>query len=64
MISPPTTARAIGARSSAPAPIPSARGSIPKIIASVVIRMGRSLVLPAVITASVRSIPRLCSTFA
>ena len=54
----------MGARSSAPAPIPSARGSIPKIIASVVIRMGRSLVLPAVITASARSIPRVCNTFA
>jgi len=37
---------------------------MPKIIASVVIRMGRSLVLPAVITASVRSAPRDCSTFA
>ena len=36
VINPPMTALAIGARASAPAPMASARGSIPKIIATVV----------------------------
>jgi hypothetical protein len=54
---PPTTARAIGARISAPAPIPNATGSIPKIMASVVMRSA-GVSCAAVITASRRSIPR------
>ncbi len=61
---PPTTARAIGARISPPAPSASASGIIPKIIASVVIMIGRSRVRPAVMTASRRSIPRDRRTFA
>ena len=63
MISPPTTARAIGARNSAPSPIAKNNGSMPKIMAVVVIRMGRSRVRPAVISASRRSMPRWRSTF-
>ena len=62
-MSPPTTARAIGARISAPSPIAKNSGSMPKIIAVVVMRMGRSRVRPAVTSASRRSRPRPRSTF-
>ena len=57
------TARPSGARISAPWPSPRASGSMPKIIASVVIMIGRSRVRPAVMSASRRSIPPLRRTF-
>ena len=58
-MSPPITARAIGARNSAPAPSASASGSMPKIIASVVITIGRSRIAPGVDERLVaRSCPR------
>jgi hypothetical protein len=60
----PMTARAIGARNSAPDPSASARGSIPKTIAEVVITIGRSLVRPASMIASRRPRPRPRSTLA
>jgi hypothetical protein len=60
---PPTTARAIGARNSAPSPSAKNSGSMPKIIAVVVIRIGRSRVRPAVTSAARRSRPRRRSTF-
>lgn len=46
VINPPMTARAIGARCSAPSPMANARGSIPKIIATVVMMIGRNLMRP------------------
>ena len=51
------TARAIGARISAPAPIAKASGSMPKIIASVVMTIGRRRVEPALMSASSRGVP-------
>ena len=51
------TARAIGARISAPAPIANASGSMPKIIASVVMTIGRRRVVPALSSASLRDMP-------
>ena len=54
-MSPPITARAMGARISAPAPIAKARGSMPKIMARVVITMGRRRVEPALMRASLRA---------
>ena len=48
----------MGARISAPCPRARAKGSIPNIMARVVIKIGRSLVRPAAIRASRRSIPR------
>ncbi len=60
---PPTTARAIGARNSAPSPSAKNSGSMPKIIAEVVIRIGRSRVRPALISAVRRSIPCARRTF-
>ena len=58
-MSPPITARAMGARISAPAPRAKARGSMPKIMARVVMTIGRSRVEPALMSA--RSRPRPCS---
>ena len=52
------TARAIGARISAPAPIAKASGSMPKIMASVVMTIGRRRVEPAWISASSRGSAR------
>ena len=52
VINPPMTAMAIGAWDSDPDPTPIAIGSMPKIIESVVIRMGLSLSLPPSQTAS------------
>ncbi len=63
VISPPITARAIGARISPPDPTPSASGSMPKIIAAVVMMMGRRRVRPAWMMAARRSRPRPRSTF-
>ncbi len=54
---PPITARAIGARISPPSPSASAVGSIPKIIARVVMMIGRSRICPASISAVRRSPP-------
>ncbi len=48
---------AIGALISAPGPSARARGSIPNIMAAVVIMIGLSLVLPAFISACLRSSP-------
>ena len=62
-MSPPITARAIGARISAPWPRARASGVMPKIIASVVIMIGRSRVLPAVTSAVRRSMPPRLRTF-
>src|SRR5262249_48309950 len=45
--SPPTTARPSGLRESAPAPSPSAIGSTPRIVVSVVIRIGRKRIREA-----------------
>ena len=56
-MSPPITARAIGARASAPAPRASASGIMPKIIATVVMMIGRSRIRPACSSASARSFP-------
>lgn len=47
---PPTTAIANGCNNSAPAPIASASGSIPKIAASEIIRTGRKRRLPITAT--------------
>ena len=63
-MSPPITARAIGARISAPAPIANASGSMPKIIASVVITIGRRRVEPALTSASLRERPSRRAWFA
>ncbi len=62
VMSPPITARPMGARISAPWPMPRASGSMPKIMARVVIMMGRSRVRPAVMSAARRSIPCRRST--
>ena len=45
--SPPMMATAMGARNSAPSPNPSAMGSMPRIVADVVMRIGRSRIGPA-----------------
>ena len=57
VISPPITHTAIGARVSPPSLIASATGSMPKIIAAVVITIGRSRMMPASISASVERLP-------
>ena len=61
---PPTTAMPSGLRDSAPAPRPSAIGRMPKMVASVVIRIGRSRMLAAPATASSSGIPRARRWFA
>jgi hypothetical protein len=55
---PPITVIAIGARTSAPSPIPSAIGSSPSMVVSLVIRMGRRRILPASMMASRFDRPR------
>ena len=59
VISPPITARAIGARCSAPSPIASASGIMPKIIATVVMMIGRRRMRPTFSSALCRSTPLL-----
>src|SRR6185369_6931381 len=54
---PPMTARASGFWSSAPAPRPSARGSRPKRVQRVVIRIGRRRTRAAWATASAKGSP-------
>ena len=61
---PPTTARAMGARISAPAPSARNKGNMPPIMAKVVMRMGRSRVMPALMSASVRFMPSFCNWMA
>ena len=55
---PPMTAIAMGERNSAPAPRPSALGTMPAIIAIVVMMIGRARFLPASTIAFVRGMPR------
>ncbi len=50
-VKPPMTEIAKGALASAPSPIPSARGSKPRIVVKLVIKIGLSLVFPATTTA-------------
>ena len=57
VINPPITARAIGALASAPAPMASASGSMPKIIATVVMMIGRRRIRPAESSEAARSPP-------
>ena len=57
VMSPPTTARAMGARISAPAPRARNRGSMPPIMAKLVMRMGRSRTVPARMMAWRREMP-------
>ena len=64
VIRPPITARAIGARNPPPSPIPMAMGSMPKIMASVVITMGRRRTRPASMSAVRRSAPACLRSFA
>ena len=61
MITPPITAWPIGARCSEPSVSANASGTMPKIIASVVIRIGRSRTRAACSSASVRSMPGCCT---
>ncbi len=56
-MTPPITAWPIGARCSEPSVSASASGSMPKIIASVVIRIGRSRTCAACSSAAERSMP-------
>ncbi len=51
------TATPIGERVSAPSPTPNATGTMPKTIAKVVIKMGRSLTGPASLMAALRERP-------
>jgi hypothetical protein len=63
-VKPPIMARAIGAYCSAPVPSFIARGIMPMMVASDVIRIGRSRTLQAVMTASFGESPcdsRLCA---
>ena len=64
VMTPPMIARPMGACCSAPSPRPSASGSMPKIIAVVVMRIGRSRIWPAASSASSRLMPRRCPWFA
>jgi hypothetical protein len=57
VITPPMIARPIGACCSAPSPRPSASGSMPNVIAAVVIRIGRRRTWPAASRASLRLMP-------
>ena len=61
---PPITARDIGARKPPPSPSASALGSMPAIIASVVIMIGRSRTWPASTSARNRSVPSRRRSFA
>jgi hypothetical protein len=62
--SPPITAIAIGARNSPPEPRPNADGSMPPIMAMVVITIGRARLRPASTMASSRHTPRPISSMA
>ena len=57
VMTPPMIARPIGACVSPLSPKPSASGNMPKIIAAVVIRMGRRRTCPAVSSASCSDAP-------
>ena len=57
VIRPPMVAIEIGARKSLPSPRPMADGSMPRIMAMVVIRMGRRRIGPAFSTASFTLMP-------
>jgi hypothetical protein len=63
-MTPPMIARPIGACSSPPSPRPSASGSMPPIIAAVVIRIGRSRTCPAASSASMSGAPARRDRFA
>jgi hypothetical protein len=63
-IMPPTTAVPSGRRDSPPAPRPSASGRMPKMVASVVMRIGRRRMRAAPTTASTSSMPRARRWFA
>ena len=57
-VTPPITVIAIGARSSAPSPMPIAIGTRPRMVVSFVIRIGRRRARPAATIASTLSSPR------
>ena len=59
---PPTTAVASEAREAEPSPLPRATGNMPAMMASVVMRIGRSRARSACICASSRPSPRPRST--
>ena len=63
-IRPPITARPSGAFCSPPSPSPSDMGSMPMIMASAVIRTGRSRVYPAESAASMADFPSRRSSLA
>ena len=64
VIKPPKIACAIGARASAPGPTEKASGIIPRIIASVVIRIGLNRIRPADIKAELQLEPSAILFFA
>ena len=61
---PPITAMAMGARNSPPESQPIAAGSMPAIMAMVVMTMGRARLRPASTMASVRPVPRCIDSMA
>jgi len=62
-VSPPITARASGMFVSAPSPKPTAIGIMAMIVASAVMRIGRSRIRPARRTASRTASPASCCLF-
>ena len=58
MVTPNTMTIPIGCLDSQPAPLPSSNGNAPKVVAALVIRMGRNRTVAASTTASVISMPR------